>query len=35
MKLITKSEDTNCTYVWFFGKRLILKDGKFIGWYRP
>lgn len=22
-------------YVWFFGKRLIFRDGKYHGWYNP
>lgn len=28
-------ENPNTVYVWFFGKRLIFRDGKYVGWYNP
>lgn len=28
-------ENKNTVYVWCFGKRLIFREGKYVGWYRP
>ena len=23
------------TYIWFFGRRLIFEEGRYVGWYNP
>ena len=28
-------EDPSTLYVWFFGRRLIFREGRYAGWYRP
>lgn len=30
-----KNAEYSTIYVSFFGKRLIFKEGKYIGWYKP
>lgn len=35
MKVMTNCEDPNTVYVEFLRIRLIFREGKYVGWYKP
>jgi hypothetical protein len=35
MKVFASCEDPNTVYVEFLRIRLIFREGKYVGWYRP
>lgn len=30
-----KNESPKRTYIWFFNRRLIFEEGRYVGWYHP